>query len=385
MKRTFTWFAFAILTASSALGQDPAQPMKPSPEVQKFARFIGNFKGGGTLVMAPGGKSETWTATARTESILGGFFVQMDEAIQATGMQFDLRTIYGWDAEEGEPISYAVTNMGPSPSQIRWLDDKTLVSTWHGTMDGKPYADRWVMTLDDKGYAFSMDRALGADPFFNHVKGRFDRVDKLEPQATPAAAAEPSAEMKPLAAMIGDWRVTGKIDIPLMKMDIAGDESIEWMYGGTVLAGRVKGDPDPMGLSYESQWYVTWDKEAGCYQQIFASNMGEVGMIEANLIDGNYVTTAARRMYGQPTVDRSVVELAGGGIKRVYADSIYGTGPATHSFEASYQRAGEKKTIEAKFSVGSCCAKAAAAGSTCTHPCCVEAAKAGKICEACNK
>jgi hypothetical protein len=112
--------------------------------------------------------------------------------------------------------------------------------------------------------------------------------------------------------------------------------------------------------------------------------MGEVGMPRGDLIDGDFVVTDAAKMYGKPTVYRTVVDLADGGIAHCSSDRILGTGPTVRCFEATYERAGAKKTIEAKFSAGSCCAKALAAGTACTHPCCVEAAKAGKICEKCN-
>jgi hypothetical protein len=380
MKRTtFALFTLAAL-ASASLAQQEGPSMMPDPQVQKFAALIGDYQGNGTVLEKPGAQPTKWTATGHTAWILGGHFVQEDQDIQTSMGTYSFRTIYGWDRENARPICYGVTNMGPEESEIAWIDDKTLVSVHQGTRAGVPYVDRWTMKLDEKGYAFSLDRAMGDSPAFNHVQGRYDRVTKAAPVAAVAYGPAP-AEMKALQPLIGDWHLTGKIDMPGMAAPIAGNETIEWLYGGAVLAGHVQSEPQG---GYEGIWFICYDQDAKCYRHLFASDMGEVGMPRGDLVDGDFVITDAAIQFGQPSVYRSVIDIADGGIARCFSDRIMGTGATVRSFEATYERAGAKKTIEAKFTAGSCCAKALAAGSACAHPCCVEAAKAGKICEKCN-
>ena len=45
---------------------------------------------------------------------------------------------------------------------------------------------------------------------------------------------------------------------------------------------------------------------------------------------------------------------------------------------------GAAKASAPKFSAGSCCDKASAAGGVCSHPCCTKAAGEGKVCAKCN-
>ncbi len=381
MKRTTFILSAVAALAAAGMSQGPGEGMMPSPEVQKFAVLVGDWQGSGTMVSKPGAEATKWTATGHAQWILGGHFIQEDQSIQTSMGSFSIRTIYGWDRELGQPICYGFSSMGPDESQISWIDDKTLVSVGRGAREGTPMADRWTMKFDEKGYTFSMDRALGDGPVFNHVQGRFDRVAKAAPLAAATSFGPPPAEMKALEPMIGDWHLTGKVNMPGMVAEIAATEKIEWLYGGAVLAGHVESEPKG---SYESSWYVCYDQEAKCYKHLYASDLGEVGMPRAYVLDGDFVVTEAATQYGQPSVNRTVVDLADGGIARTYSDTIRGAGPSERSFEATYERVGAKKTIEAKFTAGSCCAKAVAAGSACAHPCCVAAAKEGKICEKCN-
>ncbi len=368
----------AFATAGFAAQQD----MSPAPQVKKFTPLVGTFQGSGTVAMAPGGEAANWTATVRGEWILGGHFVQQDEDIQTPQGPLMIRSIYGWDREQQEFVCYGVSNMGPAPSDITWIDESTLVNVWHGTREGTPYVERWTMKFDDKGYAFTLDRGDGNGQFYNHVKGRFDRNAKPDAARAPdAASAAPGPELKLLQPMIGDWTLTGRVNVPGMNMDIAGSESIAWMYGGAVIAGHAKGEPEG---SYFGDWYISYDNEAKCYRQLYASNLGEIGWEESHFVDGKFVSISANKQYGVPAVSRGVVEFADGGLSRAYADRIAGAGETIRIFQASYKRIGEPKTIDAKFSAGSCCAKAVAAGGTCAHPCCVAATNEGKICEKCN-
>jgi len=89
---------------------------------------------------------------------------------------------------------------------------------------------------------------------------------------------------------------------------------------------------------------------------------------------------------GTPVLDRIALALNDdGSVKGLTVDVLSGSADVVRLMELTYtKKDAAVRAVEAKFTEGSCCARAAAAGSSCTHPCCVTAAAKGEVCSACN-
>lgn len=374
----------ALAVAAPALPQEGAQknPFSPAPQVDKFHHLIGSFEGEGTYVQQAGTDHQPWTATATGRTVLGGHFVQFDEAIQTSAGPLHFRTLYGWDAESERPAVYWTGSMGVGEMEATWIGENRLVTTGDGREQGVPHADRAVMVIDEDGYTYEAHRLGPTGESFEMVTGEMKRTSREPVAPAEASASSPGEHLADLAPMVGEWEFSGMVNMPGMKMDVTGRETIGWRYGGTVLAGHVEGQPEG---SFSADWYISWDPDAGRYRQLFASTMGEISVSSGWMIGDQLVFTESRVADGTPTVSRGVVQLADGGIQKAWAHAISGTDEPVKSFEATYQRVGQaKKALKAGFAPGSCCAKAAAKGETCSHPCCVKATEAGEICERCN-
>jgi hypothetical protein len=191
--------------------------------------------------------------------------------------------------------------------------------------------------------------------------------------------------MAVLTKLAGSYAMAGKVwSAPgTDAKPLTSKVKIESLLGGHAIGSHI----EPGGGRVESYGHGYWDMNQNCYAYFVATADGRYVPYRAKLVGkDNLVFTASYVRDGAPVVERLMLGLASDGSpKSIVVDVLSGAGPAARMIEGTYTREGGAKTIEAKFSEGSCCAKALAAGKTCTHPCCVEAAAAGKVCTACNK
>ena len=98
---------------------------------------------------------------------------------------------------------------------------------------------------------------------------------------TPDADAfqPPSAEIRKLGKIAGNYAMKGWYMMApgQPKMDIAADEVIAPIFGGSILEIVVEGKPTEAmgGFAYRAWSAIAWDADDECYRQIFVNNMGE--------------------------------------------------------------------------------------------------------------
>lgn len=371
---------------ASAQVEAEVEAPKPPAQLDAFAPMLGAWVGEGTVTPAAGVPPMRWTGTTTVSRELKGFVVQDDMRVDMAVGPLAMRTIYGVDPERGELRAYSLSNAESGPLTVRWLDDATLQAVTHGvTEEGATYIERWTTTHRDGGFDFLMERAQGAGPFFTEVTGRWTRApeDAARPAFEDAPPMAPVGDLPRLKAMVGAYDVKGTFqpgpEAPAM--EVGAREEVSWLFPGSVLMIRAKGEP----MDYEGVAYLHWNRRTGSFGHFGASSTGIVGSMEAAFVGDALVFTSAGPAMGLPGAERLVLEFTEEGFtKRSRALRLPGTGEPVETFRASYQRIAAGNAAGAAVRPGSCCAKAADRGETCSHPCCVEAAARGTVCATCN-
>lgn len=381
--------ALATLVPGPARAQDAMPTPSPAPEIDAFDPMLGDWEGGGTFIASPGAPPMRWSGVSSVQKILGGHFVQEDTRIAVGGAVLTMRYIYGYDPERGELFSHGLSNMGCDTVTVRWTDDHTLVATNSGVgEDGLPFVERWSTRYRGDARSFKMERGAGEEPVFLHVAGDWKRSKKTFDAARDGeASAQPSDEMDRLRGMLGRYRVTGEVTMSpgAPAMQITGDETSSWLFEGAVIHTTVHGQPG----DYEAHAYLYYDPRARCYKHFAVNNMGMAGVSQARFWNDDLVFTLADPVMGTPGAERMVLKMDESGARTsIVSWRLAGTADPYKSFDATYEKvedAAAEAEPESRFKPGSCCARAEAAGGSCTHPCCVDAAKKGEVCARCNK
>jgi hypothetical protein len=344
----------------------PAQEATPAPELKKFDKLIGSWSGSGTVRWTHDAKPENWTAEVTARWVLGGHFVEEEVTVNLgpdRPVPLEFRTLHGFDREQNRYVTYSAGSIGESHCcESFWLGDSVYVTPNAGTEGGLPAIDRSMARFSKDSYTYLIERAVGDGPVHVHVEGTFKRGAPLAreggkpPAEKPVVDLEKKTEkvadkpagilsgsgerMKALEGWRGTWKIKGRV-IPMpgsQPMEISGTETIESLFGGRVLAARMRGDPSPEGRTYEAVAYISWNEHNRCYDDIWANSMGQSGHSEGRFEGKDkLVFTDAGLHFGKPMVKRTVIELdEKGALRRGYSDGISGTTAAERSFEATF-------------------------------------------------
>ncbi|MFQ5654810.1 MAG: DUF1579 family protein [Planctomycetota bacterium] len=340
-----------LLVCPLAAQETPEVPaLQPAAELAKCEPFLGNWEGSGTATMAPGAPSMPWTSKSTSKKVLGGHFIQDEIRVDFQGEQemppLIMRGYMGWDRERNRFVSVGVSSRGDSGTgEAYWLDDKTLVSVHASVRDGIPTIDREITRITENGMSFTVEHAEGAGSFFIMVEGSMKRsttpysISAAEANITMAPASEP---MKRIAQLAGSYQMQGNV-IPgpgMAKMPISAEEHVKELFGGTVLSFHARSISLPGQPSYEGVGFLFWDANDDCYKQCWLSNMGEFFQEEVRWSGENQlVTTASSLQFGQPGVQRAVINLGDdGAILRVAMDRISAGERVQRAYEGEYKR-----------------------------------------------
>lgn len=143
--------AFAIDWDSAAWND-----AKPAPELQRLARSAGTYTFSGAMVMQPGAPATEITGTDTFAPVFGGTIFRGESVGEAEGMpgQWRGEVFWSFDAHRKCLAGVYVGNMGEVMTmQAWWAGPAELVSTFAGTRQGTPVAERMVLTFDDEGRA----------------------------------------------------------------------------------------------------------------------------------------------------------------------------------------------------------------------------------------
>jgi hypothetical protein len=337
----------ALLAPVSTQDQAGLQIPKPASELQKYQPMLGVWEGSGEVIKAPGEAPSKWTAESTVQWALSNFFVEEKLRVSFGGTEppIVMHNFYGFDPESKSHRLIGASNRGSVDLlDVTWTDAGTLVGVRSGNAQGKPYAERWVTRFAKDSYELKLDFAWADTPAYTKVTGRFTRA-KVSPasfQIADAVAMGPvPPEQKKLSAMIGRWNVKGSM-IPAPgapSMPISGIETIQPVFGGSLLRAHTIGDPNPgMPGRYESFSYLTWDANHAAYDLVFVGNMGESGKLEGRFApDGSLVWTGAAPHMGSASAVRCVQTFTDSGLVMT-CDRLHGTADALREMTLEYSK-----------------------------------------------
>ncbi len=344
MKLTTLAFALSVL-CPAALAQEPPAP---ASQLQKFQPLIGNWEASGTMRATPDAEEIAWTARESYRWVLGGHFVRLDSVVNlGEGMRhFALISFMGWDNENGGYVEFRASGRGEVAARdVHFPNDDTMLTAWTTMMEGQPMVGRSVVRMGDSTYTFEVHAAIGDGPFFTYFRGSAKKTSAVEEaQAVDATMvmAPPIPEMAMFEKMAGEYEVKGSM-IPASGMPetpITGNEVIRLIVGGRLMESHITGDGAPGMPPYELFRYTAWNPVDKCYDSISVDNMGMSGKAQLRALDDRtMVATAAAVMYGQPTVNRTLLTLdAQGRCSAVVVHAIAGAGEPQQTFSATYRK-----------------------------------------------
>lgn len=329
----------------------------PSPELAKFDRILGSWKGEGSVFMAAGQDAGMpWTGTSRFTKVLNGYFIREDTTIDlGGGQQIAMLAFYGWDERLKNFVQYSTSSMGGTyVAPLDWVSANKFVAMNSmramNPMTGKVEraVERWATTFGegDKSYEILGEKAVDGDAWFHHVTGKFTKSaeDVSAVDANAKAMMPPAEEMQRLEKMRGLYDVKGSMRWGPGEdeaMPIKGTERMDMIFGGQVLSMRTIGEPAgdmPADAQYEGLSYIGWDAVDKSYSLIMVSNMGEMAHLKMYASDNDYVMIHTSVEGGIPMVKRSVLHCDDNGkATKVVTDQMNGSSPAFVSFEATYK------------------------------------------------
>ena len=195
--------------------------------------------------------------------------------------------------------------------------------------------------------------------------------------------------MELLLRMVGEYAVEGTVQPSpsLPKMQMKGENTVDALFGGSVVRSHFRTEATADSPAYEGMGYMYWDPAVEAYAHVWVDNMGQFGVSEGRWVDDHHLSSVmSGYLEGQPLSNRSVLVVDDAGKPvRFWGDSMHADSKPVRVAEGTYTPiGGEAARASLQFTAGSCCDRARKAGNSCTHPCCVTAAEAGKVCAACN-
>jgi hypothetical protein len=340
-------FLLPLLITVPALPGQAAPP--PATELAKLKPLEGHWEGSGTVMMDAKTGPSKWNSQSTAQWALGNHFLQQDTYITFEGQQGRVLAFHeylGWDRENKRYVCLAVSNEGAvSLSEIRFLDDGTLLGMRQHVHEGKPFAERSRYRIDGDTMNFTMDILETAGPSVEMVKGTMKKVPKGRAHAIEATVSmEPAAAaMGRLSKMAGKYEVKGGFVMQpgAKETAITGTDTITGIFAGTVMQVITKGTAEGMPGEYEGRSFMAWDEDQKCYTHATVDNMGMVGDAQSRFAaDGkSLITTGTGLEQGQPAVMRYVLELdEKGEPKQGTCHTLIGNAAPFQSFNATYTR-----------------------------------------------
>ncbi len=351
---TKTLLSFSLLVAgsfvaSTATAQEPPAMPSPAKQLDKLAPMIGNWRGEGTVVPAPGQPSTKWRATAVTRKVLGGHWLRTDESIEFQGQgdakmpDLAFRSFHGWDGENNRYVAHTISNMGTVESVEVFVDDNKVTSSGATVREGKPVLSYWTTEFTADGSKLLGRESIAGSDFFTHVEGTMKRAGAdatakaIDAAFTMGPPSDP-APMQRLAKAAGTYRLTGSMIMEpgQPSMQIGGTSTLQPIWGGSILELRVKGDPNPGG-DFEGWGAFAWDPRNNHYSALWVDSMGDASTSSGHWVDDKLVFRNSRTYHGAPLVQRGVIELdADGKFESESWTALMGTAEAYAPFQATY-------------------------------------------------
>ncbi len=167
-----------LLVASAiAAAQAPGQILKPGPEVQKLAYFLGTWKYEGETRASDFGPAGKFSGEETCDWYTGGFqlvcqFNETSAVGKATGMN-----ILAYDTEEKLYTYYSISSRGENLLGKGTITGTTLTTSWEGKVGGKPSKVRGtIVQVSPASYRFKIEGSVGGGPWVVVGEGQETKV-----------------------------------------------------------------------------------------------------------------------------------------------------------------------------------------------------------------
>lgn len=341
--------ACALLLAPVIAAQEPMTPPPPAPELQKLARFVGNWEGSGECLFGSDGTPTSWTGRGTYRWSHNKYFLQEDFEIAFENHPAPMvtRAYIGWDpARKGYSMARIWNDGRAELHDLRMLPDGSLCAMTVGTHGDAPYAERSIWKLDAGKLVHSID-VLGLEgDSVEVVDAEFATSSKSYEaplDAKPFEGAAPAVLMRQLARLGGTYDVQGSMvmspGMPAMK--IKGIDVFRPIFGGTVIHDHTDGSAEGMPGAYEADAYYAYDTSRNCIVCVGVSNQGEIMRTECRFTgdDRNLICNTTGVHMGQPMATQFVLELdEKGAARRGACRCIMGTSSPFEGFTATYTK-----------------------------------------------
>lgn len=153
-----------------------------SAEMKKIASICGSYSMKGNMVPAPGAPPMDISAKESIQPIFGGAILEMrvhgDPIGGEDGFRYEGLVFLGWNAKSGCYDEMYMNNVGDTMSmELRWVDDKHLVSMQAGLQYGTPVASQASVRLDESGsiVAATIDRMNNGSKAIRAFSGEYKK------------------------------------------------------------------------------------------------------------------------------------------------------------------------------------------------------------------
>jgi len=176
--------AYRISAEELSSGFMPGMPT--SPEMEKLARIAGEYTMTGDFTMSPGAEPVKISSRESIRPIFGGaalFSHVRGDPIPGLDMAYEAFAYITWHAPSECYREIYLTNMGEfAVQELRFLDDRTLVSVSDQIQFGQPVAARGLIKLGEDGgiIRVALDRMSGAQPPERAFTGEYTREGALD-------------------------------------------------------------------------------------------------------------------------------------------------------------------------------------------------------------
>jgi len=323
------------LAAAPAMAAAPAQETRSAPPpgpMEACRPLAGVWKGSGKIT--PTGdpaQSMGFDATIESSWAAGGeALLEVVRATMEDGETIEFVHLYAYDRAAG---TMRVTGVGPegmlnSSAACRHVGESTLQTIWVGEEpDGSRYSELFNMTLAGDVLSIDIQRSVDGGPAFVFATGSFARQEREAGvvEAAQVRGAGLAEHMTPIAAMVGDYEVTGKFH-GLGEMPVFSFSGNEWnqpIAGGRAILSRLEMKSDDGALTYSAVALTGWDPAREAFRRASASNMdgGSVSTMGV-AADGGFYSAYATDRDGSPYVETMQITVEEGRLASARIDGM---------------------------------------------------------------
>lgn len=340
---------FVLSTCFVSFARAEERDAPATPELNRLAPLIGNWKGSGSATFAPGAPATKWEARGTYREALGGNFLREDFEIRLEGRPVPLvtRAYLGFDRERKRYVQVRANNAGKCDlTDLTVLADGAASSIGIFDQGGVPFAERSAWRVEGDTLNLAVDLFLQSGPSVPVVNGKLARTDEAYEADFGAPAFEgaaPGEDLKRLARIEGTYDLRGTVVTApgASPLTIRGVETFRSAFGGLVIVGTSNGSAEGFPGTHEGEVFWGFDARTGSITSVYATNSGDVGGSESRFTGewNTLVSVHSGLRRGVPLSQRFVMHVdEKGAVKTVVGHTLLGDTPPLEGYQALYSK-----------------------------------------------